>query len=179
MIILEHNNKEYKLKNKISELTIEEFEVLGNLFEKPEYNVYKWVKMISYLTGIDEDIINDWSKNKFQSLVDMMFVNDNDGKAVKSKTINGVKHIVNSNVTARELSVLEKILLQYKEHKVSMLIAVRFKDPSLSNKENLDINVIKKRAEFIRNLPTKGLLPLLESSVIEFVDYLKASSTVQ
>lgn len=178
MIIIEHKNKEYQLKTKLSELTLGEFEIISNIFSTPESNVDKWIDIIHYLTEIPKEDIEKWDSVKFETMIKSMFKSDVTLDNLTEVTIGNKTYKVSDNVTARDLSVIEKIFASNEKHAISMIIASAFKDEEIGML-NYDIKTIRERSQLFRDLPCEGLINYLYSHVNSFMNYLNINSPVK
>lgn len=176
MVVIESKGKEYQIKSKVSELTLGEFEYISGVFETMKSNVSKWMQIISKMSGIPLDEIEDWNSNKFQTLVNMLFEQDLSLDKITEVTINDIKYFATDNLSARDMTLLEKIFFDKDVNRISIVIASRFRQEGLSNKENY--NTVRERAELFRELSIVGLIPYLTDGVIGFLEYLKAVSPI-
>lgn len=179
MIVIESQGKEYHVKSKISELTLGEFEFISEIFARPESNVSKWMDIVCQMTTIERGEIESWSSVKFQELINMLFINDLPETKLDEIKIGDKTYKVSEHVSARDLTILEKLFNDNKTGNISCIIASRFKDTSLTIGENYDINIIKERAELFKELNVVGLVPYLYESVYSFIDYLKINSVIK
>lgn len=175
MIQIELNGKEYLIKSKLSELTLGEFEFISNKLENFEHNVSKWIDIIHFLTDIPMDEVEGIPSTKFQLLVDRLFEQDLTLDKITKLEIDNLKYNV-SDLTARDMTLLEKIFFQKHPNRISVTIAARFRQEGLSNKENYD--TVFERAELFRMQSIVGLIPYLTDGVIGFLEYLKTISPI-
>lgn len=179
MIVLNINGKEFNLRNKITELTVGEFEIISAVLDNPINQVEKWKDIISFCSGIDKEEIGLWPAESFIKVLDEMFVINKNQSRAKEVRVGEKIFVARQDLNAKDLATIEKIFSINDEHKISKIIACFFMDEELSFSDNYKMESINYRAELIRTLPTTGLIPYLTESVMEFFKYLNVNSPLK
>lgn len=167
MIVITIDNKEYNVKNKLSEFTLGELELVNNVFGEGKSIVDKWVNVISVLTGLSKDRIMDLPHKQFVELMDMMFKSDVPYERLKEVELKGKIYTSKDEPSARDIAIVERLFGEKHPHQLSIIIASQFVCEGESN----DFESLEKRAELMRELPAQNLIQFAFAGVLNFLEF--------
>lgn len=171
MIKVKVEGKTYEVPNYFSEITMEQLDQLSLLLNQPKTNVENWCDVISYLTDIPTDSINNWSIDDFTVVVNYMFSKP-DKPNKKNWFKIGKRKFVNNNdkLTTIESINIEKVLNKYKDLQLTRIFAVLFTEEGYTSAENYNEAAIAERTELFRTLKSSIAVPHLAKFGIKFVE---------
>ena len=141
-----------EIPNKMSELTIEQFEKISQILNNQEFdNIEKYVEMFKFL-GIDEKLWDDYPFSEFIELVKTFNLDSYTPKdAVTSIELEGYTYTAEMRLSVKETKLIEKIVNTKPNHYISDILAIMFKCTDLSNTEHFADAHLKHKAKLFRN----------------------------
>lgn len=175
MVIIELDGKEYQVKNRVNELTIGEFEMLNSKFENIRDIIDRWISIISSVSELTEEQLLEVESFKFQQLVNQMFTSKWGREKALYAELDGKLYKAKEKTTAKDMALLERILIKEKKHKISMIIASFFVADD-EGKNQYELDLIAKKAEMMRELNCEEYIEYVYDSVSTFIDFIAKSA---
>jgi hypothetical protein len=166
-----------EIPNKMSELTIEQFEKISQIINNPEFdNIEKYVEMFKYL-GINEQLWDDYPFSEFIKLVqDFNLDSYTPNEAQTSIELEGYTYEAQLKLSVKETKLIEKIVNTKPNHYISDILAIMFKRTDLSNTEHFTDAHLKHKAKIFRNLKAEICVPYIVFVTEKISEYAQANA---
>jgi hypothetical protein len=168
---------EREIPNKMSELTIEQFEKISQILNNQEFdNIEKYVEMFKYL-GIDEKLWDDYPFSEFIELVKTFNLDSYTPQdAVTSIELEGYTYTAEMRLSVKETKLIEKIVNTKPNHYISDILAIMFKRTDLSNTEHFADAHLKHKAKLFRTEKAELCVPYIVFVTEKIAEYAKANA---
>lgn len=166
-----------EIPNKMSELTIEQFEKISQILNNQEFdNVEKYVEMFKYL-GVDEKMWDDYPFSEFIELVKQFNLDSyTPQEAVTSIELEGYTYRAEMRLSVKETKLIEKIVNSKPNHYISDILAIMFKRTDLSNTEHFADAHLKHKAKLFRSQKAELCVPYIVFVTERISEYAKANT---
>lgn len=166
-----------EIPNKMSELTIEQFEKISQILNNQEFdNVEKYVEMFKYL-GVDEKMWDDYPFSEFIELVKQFNLDSyTPQEAVTSIALEGYTYTAEMRLSVKETKLIEKIVNSKPNHYISDILAIMFKRTDLSNTEHFADAHLKHKAKLFRSQKAELCVPYIVFVTEKISEYAKANT---
>jgi len=166
-----------EIPNKMSELTIEQFEKISQILNNQEFdNVEKYVEMFKYL-GVDEKMWDDYPFSEFIELVKQFNLDSyTPQEAVTSIELEGYTYTAEMRLSVKETKLIEKIVNSKPNHYISDILAIMFKRTDLSNTEHFADAHLKHKAKLFRSQKAELCVPYIVFVTEKISEYAKANT---
>lgn len=166
-----------EIPNKMSELTIEQFEKISQILNNQEFdNVEKYVEMFKYL-GVDEKMWDDYPFSEFIELVKQFNLDSyTPQEAVTSIELEGYTYTAEMRLSVKETKLIEKIVNSKPNHYISDILAIMFKRTDLSNTEHFADAHLKHKAKLFRSQKAELCVPYIMFVTEKISEYAKANT---
>ena len=167
-----------EIPNKMSELTIEQFEKMSQILNNDEFdNIEKYVEMFKYL-GIDEKLWDDYPFSEFIELVKTFNLDSyTPQEAVTSIELEGYTYKAEMRLSVKETKLIEKIVTIKPNHYISDILAVMFKRTDLSNTEHFADAHLKHKAKLFRSQKAELCVPYIVFVTEKIAEYAEANTS--
>jgi hypothetical protein len=133
MIVFEHEEKEYRVKNLASEVNLKELSHITQIMEGKGVFFDKWLQVVSYLGSPElSEII---SSTALLDYIRNFKVTDFNGAIADSIELDGFKYVYTKELSGKDLSLIEKYMNE-KPDKLKYVFSIVYKREDLSNKEH-------------------------------------------
>jgi len=168
---------ERDIPNKMSELTIEQFEKISQILNNKEFdNIEKYVEMFKYL-GIEEQMWDDYPFSDFIQLVQQFNLDSyTPQEAVESIELEGYTYKAEMRLSVKETKLIEKIVNSKPNHYISDILAIMFKRTDLSNTEHFADAHLKQKAKLFRTQKAELCVPYIVFVTEKIAEYAKANA---
>lgn len=169
---------EREIPNKMSELTIEQFEKISQILNNQDFdNIEKYVEMFKYL-GIQEHEWDDYPFSEFVKLVQQFNLDSYTPQdAVKSIELDGYTYTAEMRLSVKETKLIEKIVNTKPNHYISDILAIMFKRTDLSNVEHFADAHLKQKAKLFRHQKAELCVPYIVFVTEKIAEYAQANIT--
>jgi hypothetical protein len=166
-----------EIPNKMSELTIEQFEKISQILNNQEFdNIEKYVEMFKYL-GIEEKMWDDYPFSEFIQLVQQFNLDSyTPQEAVTSIELEGYTYTAEMRLSVKETKLIEKIVNTKPNHYISDILAIMFKRTDLSNTEHFADAHLKHKAKLFRTHKAELCVPYIVFVTEKIAEYAKANA---
>lgn len=166
-----------EIPNKMSELTIEQFEKISQILNNKEFdNIEKYVEMFKYL-GIDDKVWDDYPFSEFIQLVQQFNLDSyTPQEAVTSIELEGYTYTAEMRLSVKETKLIEKIVTNQPSHYISDILAIMFKRTDLSNTEHFADAHLKHKAKLFRTQKAELCVPYIVFVTEKIAEYAEANS---
>jgi hypothetical protein len=153
-----------KIKNLITELSIEEFEKVSSFINNNELETFeRWVSVFVYL-GADENEINEMEFSEFKDLVQKFNTSKKKADLKYTKEIELEGYTYRSfedefKVSVRDLRYIEKMIKKDNANYMAMMMAILFKRTDLSASEHYADAHVKYKAKLFKKQPAHLVVP--------------------
>jgi len=182
MITIKHLDKKYVIKNKLSELTINEYENIQTLInlENTEY-FEKYMEVLRYL-GLPYEVVNDMDLDNLLNFIKQLENTKIKGYK-KTITIDGNKFVGiekgkdTPTLTPRALKLIEKAMKDNQQKNVAEIMAILFKFESDTEVEHYSVAHLKWKTHLFRTQVTSDIaLPYVVYISQKILSNIKAIS---
>lgn len=155
MITIKHLGEKYTIKNKLSELTINEYEDIQSLINLDDSEYFeKYIEVIIYL-GVPREVANDMNVD---NLLDFIKVLENTKIKGFKKTIELGGHKFSAidsrekypTITPRAIKLIEKAMKTNQYKNVAEILSILFKRVDIDDVEHYSPEHLKYKANLFR-----------------------------
>lgn len=151
--------KGYEIPNKVSELTVVQFDKLSKIENSSGDNLDKWIEKFTYL-GVDPKVFDEMSLQEFKESIKEF--NDNGtlpDEPTRVIEIDGYTYEASDSVGVKDLALIEKKWKKDRDTFTQDCIAVLFKRSDLGRNEHYDEPHIKHKKELFKDVKIEVALP--------------------
>jgi len=157
-----------EIPNKMSELTIEQFEKISQILNNQDFdNIEKYVEMFKYL-GIKEEFIKLVQEFNLDSYTP--------NEAQTTIELEGYTYEAQLKLSVKETKLIEKIVNTKPNHYISDIMAIMFKRTDLSNTEHFTDAHLKHKAKLFRTQKAELCVPYIVFVTEKIAEYAQANT---
>lgn len=145
--------KGFSLKNSLNEFTIDEFEKVTAILNREDYdNIEKYIQALLYL-GLPEEILDELNDDEFFEIIKAFTFTEELGELTPRIIIDGYHYVAYEgetfNLKIKDLSLIEKAVIQKPEAYLSRAMAIIFKRDDLTRVEHYtEAHIVEKTKLF-------------------------------
>lgn len=184
MIDIKFKEEIYSIKNEIGEINVKDFEHIISILNNDTKNyLEKWSDIFIFL-GTPIEVVDNFDISDFIEIIKLFNLTSIDLKEIKkSIIINGIEHFAYTDndfkLTVKETILIESYIKKNDNRYLGELIAIVYKNPSVTKEINFDKSHIHHKAEMIRKEITADIaLPIigfLSKKLIKDVEILNTN----
>jgi len=178
MVIVKIDDIIIEFPSEFEELTVGQLDRISFLLESKEPETIQWLNVISYLSGLSIEEVEEWPYESFIDIALNMFKKLPEVERAHSFTHDGIEYhdTGNNSLSVRQTWAIEQLFTDdTNENRMSSILAIVFSNSSMSKSDNLKSDNIKAKAELIAQLPLKQFIPQILIYGVEFVTNIKNS----
>lgn len=177
MIVVRIDDNIVEFASEFEELTVGQLDRIAEIFESEQPETIQWLEIVSYLSGLPIESIEEWPYDDFLNMIMNMFKKIPDVDRIENFEFDGVTYNEpeKDSLTVRQTAAIETIFLNKEDNRMSKILAVIFTDSRKSKSDNLKAEEINRKADIISQLPLKSFIKHLMIYGVEFVNNIKKS----
>jgi hypothetical protein len=157
--------KGYSLKNSLNEFTIDEFEKVTAILNRQDLeSIEKYIEALLYL-GLPEEILDELSDDEFFGIIKAFTFTEELGELKARIEIEGYHYVAYEGeafvLKVKDLSLIEKAVIQKPEAYLSRALAIIFKRDDLTRVEHYAESHIQEKTKLFKKLNASLAYPYL------------------